>query len=121
MEGRGCHGDPRISAEVAAVVGRFREGRSTQADLAPCREGDGGCGDIPLLSPGCVLEGCRVGRWRYSCEMNNGKTISMCEVPRDYNNPPDAGCWLMCETDRAFVECRTERTERLLRKRRDGG
>lgn len=97
-------------AEGADVARKLAAGQATLNDLEPCYP-NGECGPIPLLSVGCVLEKCVLGRWTYSCEVGgrHGKPgdIVQCQGARLSDHaPPDAGCASYCEGGPELLDCR---------------
>lgn len=96
--------------EGAAVVRKIAGGQAKLADLEPCYP-DGECGPIPLLSVGCVLEKCVLGRWTYTCELGGedgrAKDVVQCRGTRlSDHSPPDAGCASYCEGGPELLDCR---------------
>lgn len=106
--------------QVAAFMKDIRTGRMTPADWAPCYPGDGRCGPLPRLTPGCVPDECLLGRWTFVCMDNRGRTLSECEGTRlSDNSPKDSGCVSTCESGREVLDCdfsgSKQRRERPLR------
>lgn len=97
-----------LGAQAAEAMRGFAEGRPTSDDLEPCYPGDGRCGPVPLLVPGCALGDCLLGRWTYTCESRGGRDIFQCEGTRLSDTPsPDKVCSSWCGPDgREQVKCR---------------
>ncbi|MFY0583594.1 hypothetical protein ACN28S_63190 [Cystobacter fuscus] len=95
-------------AQTTEVMQRLAEGLPTPEDLEPCYPGDGRCGPVPLLVPGCVLGDCLLGRWTYTCESRGGREIFQCEGTRlSDTSPPEVVCSSWCGADgKEQVDCR---------------
>jgi hypothetical protein len=94
--------------QTAEVMRRLQQGLAAPSDLEPCYPGDGSCGEVPLLAPGCVLGECLLGRWTFTCEANRGRDIYRCEGSR--LSDVGRGCWSRCNKEgREEVECRPPR------------
>jgi hypothetical protein len=97
--------------QAAEAIQRLAEGRSTPDDLEPCYPGDGRCGRVPLLAPPCALGDCLLGRWTYTCETRDGRTIHSCEGTRLSDaSPQGVSCASWCGADgREQVDCHKPR------------
>jgi hypothetical protein len=94
--------------QAAEVMRHLQRGALTSGDLEPCYPGDGGCGEVPLLAPSCVLGECLLGRWTFTCEANAGRDIYRCEGSR--LSDVSRGCWSRCNAHgQEEVECRPVR------------
>lgn len=91
------------SQAVAALQHLHRQGQLSPADLELCYPGDGSCGRVPLLAPGCVLGDCLLGRWTFTCEDENGKNIQRCEGPRPSDRRPHCPC--LCKNGKVELDC----------------
>jgi hypothetical protein len=109
---------------VASFMEAIRTSQMTPTDWASCYPGDGRCGPLPRLMPGCVPDECLLGRWIFVCMDNNGRNPSECEGTRlSDNSPRDAGCFSSCETGKEVLDCEFYWSEhhRELPLRTDGG
>ena len=91
---------------IASFMERVRTGQMTAEDWEPCYPGDGRCGPLPRLMPGCVPDECLLGRWTFVCTDTNGCHVSECESTRlTDTSPRDAGCLSTCEAGREVLDC----------------
>lgn len=89
--------------QAVAALQHLREGGLTPADLERCYPGDGSCGMVPLLAPGCVLGDCLLGRWTYTCEDKYGKNIQRCEGTR--LSDAREHCFSVCTDGKEALQC----------------
>jgi hypothetical protein len=90
--------------QAVEALQHLRQGGLTPADLELCYPGDGSCGKVPLLAPGCVLGDCLLGRWTFTCEDKYGKNIQRCEGTR--LSDARIYCFSVCKDGKEVLDCR---------------